>query len=314
MTTERAKRSQLIQDKFARFITNIELSNKRNRTDINLDAEDLICSLLNILWSTNLENINKQDPYSAGIDLWDQDKKLFVQVSSDGSKSKIESALQTCSKRHQNGTFRFICLQTSHRVCHNITVPEGITYDPSKDFYDINKLLTEIDSNDDTLDEVYAFLKTELYPEDMGRLTSDLGNIIRALTENPEIDQTKLSLITPELQSKVELNGLTDMQDEIEEWASFFGLLEQVYRQFPNSIRAVAQSRVTRSYIQQKNTGKHGIALFYAISDELRDIIISHNDLSGLSYERIEYGLHIVMTDIFMQCRIFEKTRQQEEK
>ena len=90
MTTERAKRSQLIQDKFARFITNIELSNKRNRTDINLDAEDLICSLLNILWSTNLENINKQDPYSAGIDLWDQDKKLFVQVSSDGSKSKIE--------------------------------------------------------------------------------------------------------------------------------------------------------------------------------------------------------------------------------
>lgn len=314
MTTERAKRSQLIQDKFARFITNIELSNKRNRTDINLDAEDLICSLLNILWSTNLENINKQDPYSAGIDLWDQDKKLFVQVSSDGSKSKIESALQTCSKRHQNGTFRFICLQTSHRVCHNITVPEGITYDPSKDFYDINKLLTEIDSNDDTLDEVYAFLKTELYPEDMGRLTSDLGNIIRALTENPEIDQTKLSLITPELQSKVELNGLTDMQDEIEEWASFFGLLEQVYRQFPNSIRAVVQSRVTRSYIQQKNTGKHGIALFYAINDELRDFIISHNDLSGLSYERIEYGLHIVMTDIFMQCRIFEKTRQQEEK
>ena len=256
MTTERAKRSQLIQDKFARFITNIELSNKRNRTDINLDAEDLICSLLNILWSTNLENINKQDPYSAGIDLWDQDKKLFAQVSSDGSKSKIESALQTCSKRHQNGTFRFICLQTSHRVCHNITVPEGITYDPSKDFYDINKLLTEIDSNDDTLDEVYAFLKTELYPEDMGRLTSDLGNIIRALTENPEIDQTKLSLITPELQSKVELNGLTDMQDEIEEWASFFGLLEQVYRQFPNSIRAVVQSRVTRSYIQQKKQCK----------------------------------------------------------
>lgn len=313
MTTNRARKFQSIQEKLSRFITNIELSNKRNHTDINLDAEDLFCSLLNILWSTNLKNINKQNPYSAGVDLWDQEKKLFVQVSSDGSKGKIESALQTCSKLYLNGLFKFICLQASHRVCNNITIPKGITYNPNDDFYDVKKLLDEIDSNDNTLDEVYTFLRTELYPVDMGKLTSDLGNIIRALTESPEIDQTKLSLITPELQSKVELNDLTDMQDEIEEWASFCGLLEQVYVQFPTSIRAIVQSRVTKSYIQQKNTGKHGSNLFYAIGDELRDFIISHNDLSGLSYERIEYGLYVVITDIFMQCRIFEKTRKKED-
>lgn len=314
MTTSKSKRIQTIKTKLSRFVVDIELDNKRNLTDINIEAEDLFCSLLNILWGTNLKNPNKENPYTAGVDLYDKNINLLVQISSDGSKKKIESSLQTCANKYPECNFRFICLKGKLSLHSTILVPRKIKFNQKQDIYDLSKLLKEIDNSaEKTLEEIYNFIKEELYPEDLGKLTSDLGHVVHALATDPQIDMTRPSLITPELKDKIDLNDLTDMQDEIEEWSSFSGFLDQVYNQYSASYRAVVQSRVTRSYYQCKEKEEKGISLFYAICGDLLDFITSHNDLSDLSDERIEYCLNIVITDVFMRCRIFEKSRKLED-
>lgn len=313
MTTTRYKKIETIKNRLSRFVVDIELDNKRNLTDINIEAEDLFCSLLNILWKTNLRNSNKENPYTAGVDLYDKDGNLLVQISSDSSKGKIESSLLTCAKKYPGCNFRFICLKGKLTLHSTVEVPEMIKFSQKQDIYDLSKLLMEIDDSDERIiNEIYDFIKQELYPEDLGRLTSDLGHIVHALATSPQIDKSRPSLITPRVKDKIDMNDLTDMQDEIEEWASFSGILEQVYNQYSSSYRAIVQSRVTRSYHQCKENGEKGISLFYAICGDLLNFVTSHNDLSDLSYERIEYCLNIVITDIFMQCRIFEKARQGE--
>lgn len=314
MMTDKSSKLTRVRHILSSYLTHIELENKRNLTDINLEAEDVFCTILNILWATDLKNINKENSYSAGIDLYDEYRKIFVQVSTNGSKKKIDSSLKSFSKSHPKGHFYFLCLKVEHRIPTNINIPDGVEFNPSEDFFDCNKLIKMIENSDDSvINEVFEFLRTNQCPIDMGQLTSDLGVIVQSLIKNPEIDQMKPSLITPELQDKIEINDLLDMQSDLEEWSSFCGILDQVYSQFERFAITAVQSRVKKSYIKCKSAGKRGCDLFYAIEEELLRFIMSLDDFSNLSCERLEYGLYIVVTDTFMRCMIFEKAIQKEE-
>ena len=112
-----------IRRELSHFANEISIDNCLNYTDINNRAEDFFCGLLNILWSVNLININKSNPYSAGYDLYDSNKHIYIQVSADGSKRKIEKSLKACANLGLKGYFKFLCLKIKHNVSIGIINP-----------------------------------------------------------------------------------------------------------------------------------------------------------------------------------------------
>lgn len=78
---------------------NIENSNQRNLQDINIYSEGTCSGLLNLLWDTNLIDLNREVVGNfPAIDLLDQEKKLFIQVTSDNSLDKIRKTLEKSQK------------------------------------------------------------------------------------------------------------------------------------------------------------------------------------------------------------------------
>jgi Ni,Fe-hydrogenase maturation factor len=82
----------------------IENSNQRNLQDINIYSEGTAAGLLNLLWDSKLIDLNREVVGNfPAIDLLDQDKNLFIQVTSDDTLSKIrkthEKALEVSKSR-----------------------------------------------------------------------------------------------------------------------------------------------------------------------------------------------------------------------
>lgn len=73
----------------------VELNNTTGRFDINQAAEDVICSLLNLIYGWDLENENHQRQNAAAVDLTDRKGRRAVQVTSDSSRKKIQSTIDT---------------------------------------------------------------------------------------------------------------------------------------------------------------------------------------------------------------------------
>ena len=142
----------------------------------------------------------------------------------------------------------------------------------------------------------------------MGKLTSQLGIIIKALAATPKIDVSQtIIMFSPEIIEKISFNGLSELQNSLEEWASFGGLLENVYKEFPSSIIPIIQSKIAKSYHAVKDEGMHGLKLFYGIVDNLMNYVKENTKLDGITIEELDYDLSIIVTDTFLQCRIFEK-------
>jgi hypothetical protein len=77
----------------------IENSNQRNLQDINIYSEGICAGLLNILWDTNLLDLNREVAGNfPAIDLLDEASSLFIQVTSDDSLDKIRTTLTKSKK------------------------------------------------------------------------------------------------------------------------------------------------------------------------------------------------------------------------
>ena len=77
------------------MITN---SSSLNLLELNVHAENFYASLFNHIFNIHLENINTTKHNVASIDLIDNENKLFVQVTSNARKSKIEDTLEKASE------------------------------------------------------------------------------------------------------------------------------------------------------------------------------------------------------------------------
>lgn len=77
----------------------IENANQRNLQDINIYSEGTCAGLLNLLWSSSLIDLNRETiaNYPA-VDLFDESRGLFIQVTSDDSLDKIRDTLSKSKK------------------------------------------------------------------------------------------------------------------------------------------------------------------------------------------------------------------------
>ena len=100
--------------------------------DINKYSETIYCDLLNEVYGWNLESANTPtDPNCKGIDLIDNTAKIFVQVSSDATKQKIERTITKISDQTKYDGFKLYFLFISDKSkdidFRSITVPDYIT-------------------------------------------------------------------------------------------------------------------------------------------------------------------------------------------
>lgn len=83
---------------FSIYRYDIEGKSKIGFTDENIVSEDFILNLLNIIWGTNLRNLNNDEDNASGIDLGDEQRSWCVQVTSDRSIEKVKDTLEKCKK------------------------------------------------------------------------------------------------------------------------------------------------------------------------------------------------------------------------
>ena len=141
-----------ITDALSILTTNVKLHNSRGRTDINKEAEDFYCGLLNIVLGKNLENLNLLEMDFPAIDLADEAGRLCVQVTSTEERNKVDRTLEKFFAKELDKQFdRLIVLVIGKkpRYQSGFTTQRGFDFDHERDVWDLPKLLLEIEKLDE---------------------------------------------------------------------------------------------------------------------------------------------------------------------
>ena len=166
MSTARARLMRRARRYLTIWKENIGLDNELGLTDINKDAEDFCCGLLNIMLDAQLQNLNLLQMNFPAIDLADRTKRLCVQVTSTAGAEKITHTLDRFYDHSLNADYsRLIVLILGKKKNYRTEFPrqEGFSFDPSRDIWDIPKLLTELAGLDMIrLERVDGYLREQL--------------------------------------------------------------------------------------------------------------------------------------------------------
>ena len=170
----------------------IKDSGKLNLLDINVHAEDFYRDLLNLIYCWQLQNMNQWNQNAAGGDLWYDDGKIVIQVSSTATKDKIQSSIDKLSAEQFAG-YRFKFLRIDGDVIklrkESYDTHDDIAFDPSVDIIDISTLLKDIiHLGIDSLIKVYELCVKEIIPLDTPKITeTDLAIVVKALATNVKV-------------------------------------------------------------------------------------------------------------------------------
>ena len=176
MSTEKARLMRRISHYIAIWMTNIGLNNGQGLTDINADAEDFCCGLLNIVLDAQLQNMNLLQMNFPAIDLADSRRRLCVQVTSTTDAKKITHTMETFFAHDLEKDYdRLIVLILGDKKKYRAKFPqrEGFHFDPVQDVWDVQKLLAHIASlGMAKLNQVDAYLSEQF--GDLGELASPI--------------------------------------------------------------------------------------------------------------------------------------------
>lgn len=85
------------------LIVYVGVDNTSGLTDINVYSESFLVPILNLIWNSNLENLNTyDDQYHPGIDLGDTAGRLAIQVTSTTVRAKITGTIEKFEKREEH--------------------------------------------------------------------------------------------------------------------------------------------------------------------------------------------------------------------
>ena len=95
-----------LRDVVSRIVTQVELSTKQGRLDVNLSLEDALIPILRAAYNLpQLVNLNRRQKNFPGIDLGDDHDRVAFQVTSTTSLEKIKKTLTTFMDNQFFNTF-----------------------------------------------------------------------------------------------------------------------------------------------------------------------------------------------------------------
>ena len=94
--------------RFATLNAYVSLNSSLSLFDIHRNMETFFVTLLNMLYGWNLVDLNIEKANHPAIDLGDIDKGLAVQVTADGSTTKMKETISKLEKHGLNETYKII--------------------------------------------------------------------------------------------------------------------------------------------------------------------------------------------------------------
>ena len=159
--------TSIITSRLAYLSSEVRLNGSINLHDSNVLSEDVFKAILNITYGLKLQNANVIKQNIKAIDLIDCSSKTIIQVSSDNSKTKVQSSLDKIELHKYDGyTFKFVCISNgvSHLKKYHFNVPKGISFNVEKDCYDDKRIVRDVlDKDIDTISALASYLEKASY-------------------------------------------------------------------------------------------------------------------------------------------------------
>lgn len=121
-----------LRDVVSRIITQVELSTKQNRYDINLALEDAFIPILKSIFNlSNLTNLNRKQKNYPGIDLGDEFDRVAFQITSSTNLEKVKKTLTQFKEKTFYNSFDelFILMLTKKQSSYSQSVIDQIRED-----------------------------------------------------------------------------------------------------------------------------------------------------------------------------------------
>lgn len=311
----RSRYFNYIEQKLSELSYRIKLRGKMNLLELNIYSETFFAELINYLLKCNLININTTNQNTEGIDLIDKDKKMFAQVSATCTKQKIENSLaKKIFEKYPGYRFKFIAITGDAKKLKNETYknPHNVLFVPSEDIYDIKSLLDLIlEMSVIQQRELYEFIRNELGNQiDIVKVDTNLATIINILANEDLADVINSPEINSfEILRKIEYNDLLSVQPTIDDYKIYYSRLNEKYIEFDKqgANKSLSVLNIIRKqYIQLSKTIQDAHELFFAIIDNVIEIISSSNNYVEIPYDELEMCTSILVVDAFIRCKIFK--------
>lgn len=291
----------------------IERRGRLNLLDYNLHAEHLYRDLFNLLFDWKLCNINDIQQNAEAVDLVDVTNKIIIQVSATNTKSKINDALSKIPiPQYNDCTFKFISITKNAKNLKNktYTAPQGISFSPQNDIYDLTDILREINSlNADKFEQAYNFIRKELGVETATiRLESNLTTIINLLSKEDLSNACVPSVNSFQIERKIEFNQLSNSKRLIVAYNIYQGTVDRIYSSFDSmgqNKSIFVLERIRKIYLENQSKANRD-ALFRLITDKIKLIITTSANYDAIPEDELELCVDILAVDAFIRCKIFE--------
>ena len=306
----------IIISRLAYLSSEVRLSGSMNLHDSNVLLEDVFKEILNITYGLDLQNANLIKQNIKAIDLIDCSSKTIIQVSSDNSKTKVQTSLDKIELPKYDGyTFKFVCISkgVSHLKKHHFNVPEGISFNAETDCYDDERILKDVSAKDiDTIRNLASYLEKSILPATADeRRPSVITYVINRLADEP-LAEIAVNPDTKsfDLEPKIDFNSLKKWRDIISEYTVFSLLVDKIYRAYDE--QGVNKSFAVLSSLHDLylNLASEltGDALFDKLLESVYDIVNKDYEYNeSLTREELQVNIKIVLVDAFVKCKIFKK-------
>lgn len=308
--------TSIITSRLSYLSSEVRLSGSMNLHDSNVLLEDVFKEILNITYGLELQNANLIKQNIKAIDLIDCSSKTIIQVSSDNSKTKVQTSLDKIELPKYDGyTFKFVCIskEVSHLKKHHFNVPEGISFNAETDCYDDKRILKDVSAKDiDTIRKLASYLEESILPATADeRRPSVITYVINRLADEP-LAEIAVNPDTKsfDLEPKIDFNSLKKWRDIISEYTVFSLLVDKIYRAYDE--QGVNKSFAVLSSLHDLylNLASEltGDALFDKLLESVYDIVNKDYEYNeSLTREELQVNIKIVLVDAFVKCKIFKK-------
>lgn len=308
--------TSIITSRLAYLSSEVRLSGSMNLLDSNVLLEDVFKEILNITYGLKLQNANLIKQNIKAIDLIDCSSKTIIQVSSDNSKTKVQTSLDKIElPKYEGYTFKFVCISkgVSHLKKYHFNVPEGISFNAEKDSYDDKRILKDVSEKDiDTKRNLASYLEKSILPATADeRRPSVITYVINRLADEP-LAEIAVNPDTKsfDLEPKIDFNSLKKWRDIISEYTVFSLLVDKIYRAYDEQGENKSFAVLSSLHDLYLNLASEltGDALFDKLLESVYDIVNKDYECNeSLTREELQVNIKIVLVDAFVRCKIFKK-------
>ena len=257
--------------------------------------------------------MNQWNLNAAGGDLWYDNGKIVIQVSSTATKDKIQTSIDKLGAEQFAG-YRFKFLHIDGNVIklrkESYDTHDDIVFDPSADIIGISTLLNDIAHLDiDCMRKVCELCEKEIVPLDTPKVTeTDLAIVVKALATNVKDWSKDRRPIKYDIEKKIDFNHLEERRRLINDYKLYIGKLNAVYGEFVDYgtdcefIILQNLSDMYSRYLGQYESN----ALFDKIVDEAKELALNSKSAEDIPVDRVNICINVIVVDAFIRCRIFE--------